>query len=229
MRAKLIEWRELYEGVRHFVFEAVGVERFVFTPGQFVSFHQEVDGIAITRPYSIVSAPDGNRFDLCLNRVEDGHLSPHLFAMQPGDSVEMSGPLGFFTLRHPDRGQVFVATGTGIAPFRSMLIDYLGKGGATQIHLLYGVRFESHLMYRDDFERLSREHTNFQFWPTLSRPDDGWTGRTGHVQRHLDEAIDGRDGIDVYICGLKLMVDDVRGILKGQGFDRKRIIYEKYD
>ena len=76
---------------------------------------------------------------------------------------------------------------------------------------------------------MARTHANFRFWPTLSRPERGWTGRTGHVQRHLSEAIGERRDVNVFLCGLKAMVDDVRSILKSSGFDRKRIIYEKYD
>ena len=74
----------------------------------------------------------------------------------------------------------------------------------------------------------------FRFWPTLSRPGEGWTGGTGHVQAHLAEALQTETGaarrdVDFYLCGLKQMVDDMRAILKGMGFDRKQILYEKYD
>ena len=62
-----------------------------------------------------------------------------------------------------------------------------------------------------------------------SRPEPSWIGRTGHVQQHLLEAVGDRRDMDVYVCGLKAMVDDVRAQLKGMGFDRKQIIYEKYD
>jgi len=215
--------------VRHFIFEAPEVKEFYFIPGQFVSFTEVLNGKTITRPYSIASPPGGNRFEICLNRLPEGLFSPHLFGMQPGNSVEMSAPLGFFVLRNPGIDSVFVATGTGVTPFRSILQAYLGQGDERQITLIFGVRYESHLMYRDDFEALARQHPNFHFWPTLSRPDASWTGRAGHVQMHLPEALGGRHDLDVYVCGLKLMVDDVRAMLKGLGFDRKQIIYEKYD
>jgi CDP-4-dehydro-6-deoxyglucose reductase len=65
--------------------------------------------------------------------------------------------------------------------------------------------------------------------PTLSRPTESWTGRSGHVQAHLQEAIGERRDVDVFLCGLKLMVDDVRNTLKEMGFDRKQILFEKYD
>jgi ferredoxin-NADP reductase len=229
MQAKLIKWVEITPGVRHFVFEAPQIGRLDFVPGQFVSLSGDVGGKIITRAYSIASAPsDGNRFELCLNRVGDGAFSPHLFDLAPGDTVEMQPPLGTFVLREPLRDSLMVATGTGIAPFRSMLITAL-QPSAPSLTLLFGVRHESHLLYRQEFEEMEREHPQFHFWPTLSQPEPGWKGRVGRVQAHLAEAIRERKDIDFYLCGLKPMVDDVRQILKGMGFDRKQIRYEKYD
>lgn len=215
--------------MRSFIFEAPEVKELYFIPGQFVSFTENLNGKPITRPYSIASAPGGNRFEICLDLVQEGIFSPHLFSMQPGHTIEMSAPLGYFVLRNPGKDCVFVATGTGVAPFRSILQAYLGQGDQRQIILIFGTRYERKLLYREDFEALQNEHPNFRFWPTLSRPGPSWTGRSGHVQAHLLEAIGERRDLDVYICGLKLMVDDVRALLKGLGFDRKQIIYEKYD
>jgi NAD(P)H-flavin reductase len=76
---------------------------------------------------------------------------------------------------------------------------------------------------------MTRQFPQLRFWPTLTQPGPDWGGRTGRVQAHLDEAIGGRRDIDIYLCGLQPMVDDVRQILKGMGFDRKQIRYEKYD
>lgn len=229
MKATLLESREIAPEVRHFVFEAPGVTQLHFKPGQFVSFNEMLGGKKITRAYSIASLPDGNQFELCLNLVHEGIFSPHLFAMKPGDSVEMTDPLGFFVVRNPAKEAVFVATGTGIAPFRSMAPDYLSHPQAKQLTLIFGARHERTIYYRDDFEALAQQHSNFRFLPTLSRAEPPWIGRTGHVQLHLLEVIGERRDLDVYICGLKAMVDDVRAILKGMGFDRKQIIFEKYD
>ena len=135
--------------------------------------------------------------------------------------------MGYFVLKQPRREAIFVATGTGITPFRSMLEALQNEPGP--ITLVFGVRHQSTLLYRSEFEALAHQHPHFRFWPTLSRPEPDWTGRTGHVQTHLLEAIGDRRDLDVYICGLKLMVDDVRAKLKALGFDRKQIVYEKYD
>jgi NAD(P)H-flavin reductase len=229
MKAELVSSYELAPQVHHFVFRVPDVEQLHFKAGQFVSFNELLQGKKITRPYSIASLPDGNRFELCLNLVQEGIFSPFLFEMKPGDSVEMSAPLGFFVVRNPTKEALFIATGTGIAPFRAMAPDYLSHPHAAQLTLLFGLRYENSIYYREEFEEFARGHSNFHFWPTLSRPDPAWTGRTGHVQVHLHEAIGERRDMDVYICGLKAMVDDVRAILKGLGFDRKQIIFEKYD
>jgi len=229
MRALVLEFHDIAPEVRHFVFQVPEVEQLHFKPGQFVSFSESLSGKKITRPYSIVSLPGGNRFELCLNLVHEGVFTPHLFSLQPGDSIEMSAPLGFFVVRDPTREAVFIGTGTGIAPFRAMAPDYLSHPHASQLTLLFGVRQEQNIYYRDDFEALARKHSNFRFWPALSRAASSWTGRSGHVQAHVLEAIGERRDLDVYICGLRAMVDDVRAILKGLGFDRKQIIFEKYD
>jgi CDP-4-dehydro-6-deoxyglucose reductase len=114
-----------------------------------------------------------------------------------------------------------------------MLLEHLP---ATRPHvtLLFGVRYETGLLYREEFERLASEYDSFRFLPTITRPTESWRGLTGRVQQHLDEALALRTPdeiftLDVYICGLKEMVDDVRKELKKRGFDRKQIIYEKYD
>lgn len=203
--------------------------RLEFTPGQFVSLTEEIGGKQVTRAYSIASAPDGATFELCLNEVKEGKFSPHLFAMKRGDTVTMNGPLGHFVPRSPLSDSIFVAVGTGIAPFRSMLRTPSLFAAGRDIHLIFGARHEHGLLYRPEFEQLAAAHANFRFTPAVTRPGEGWTGRTGRVQPLLLEAVGERRDLDVYVCGMKEMVDDVRRTLKEMGFDRKRIIYEKYD
>jgi ferredoxin-NADP reductase len=233
LKARLLGQRELAPQVHHFEFEVPGVETISFSPGQFISIIKEIEGKEITRAYSIASPRDGNRFALCLNRVPEGMLSPHLFSLQPGDTVDIQEPLGYFTFRHPGHRAVFVATGTGIAPFRSMLLDHLPRT-QPEVTLLFGARYPQGLLYQDEFLALTQQYPKFQFLPTVTRPDERWQGRTGRVMAHLDEALalrtpDELSTVDVYICGLREMVDDVRKELKARGFDRKQIIYEKYD
>jgi len=229
LQARLIESREIAPEIRHFVFDVPEVEQLPYVPGQFVSFSGVFSEKKITRAYSTASPPCGNRFELCLNRVEDGFFSPYLFDLKPGAMIDMKGPLGHFVLRHPPNDTIFVATGTGIAPFRAMLLGHLEANPDRQFTLVFGVRFERSLLYRAEFEQLTGHYPNFRFHPTLSRPDESWKGLTGHVQQHVLDTLGDRRDMDVYICGMKAMVDDMRARLKDLGLERRQIIFEKYD
>jgi ferredoxin-NADP reductase len=228
MKAILLETRDLAPGVRHFTFEAPEANQFTFVPGQFISFKHTFEDTEYTRAYSLASPPNGNRFDLCLNLVSDGVFSHYLFSLEPGAQLEFAPPLGFFTLRHRDCDALMIATGTGIAPFRSILQTSLDEITG-RVSLLFGTRYQESILYRNEWEDLCRRYSRFQFYATLTRPRAEWQGLTGRVQSHLDSLLGSRTDMDVYLCGLKEMVDDVRRILKQKGFDRKQIIYEKYD
>ena len=133
MKARLIEAREIAPNTRHFEFESPDWKA-AFVPGQFLSVTATIGEDEITRAYSIVSPPDGNRFALCANLVQDGHLSPLLFSLSPGYEIDFKGPYGAFILRRPVSDSIFVATGTGIAPFRSMLLAQLERSSRPAVH-----------------------------------------------------------------------------------------------
>lgn len=230
MTARLVESIELAPDIRQFTFEAVEAESLNFTPGQFASLGGKVGDKSITRAYSLAAPADGsNQFQICLNRVSDGMFSPHLFDLQPGDAVELKGILGTFGWRAPEMDSLLVATGTGIVPFRAMLAELLPQGTSRTITLLYGTRYEENILYREEFENFARAHNNFRFLPTLTRPGDGWNGLTGRVQPILLDLIGDRRDLQIYCCGLKEMVDSVRALAKEVGFDRRQLVYEKYD
>lgn len=228
-RARLIEWREIAPGVRHFLFELLGVDKIEFTPGQFVSLTDSVNGKPIKRAYSIASPPFGNnRFELCLNLVQGGAFTPHLFSLQPGTELDLQGPLGMFTQPEPHRETVLVTVGTGVAPYRSILQAFVKPGGPSYT-LLLGARYDSTILYREEFERMAQQHSNFRFLPTLTRPGSEWKGLTGRVQQHIQLALGDRRDLDIMLCGMRAMVEEMRLILKEMGFDRKQIRHEKYD
>jgi NAD(P)H-flavin reductase len=233
-RARLVAARELAPGTKHFEWGLSAGGAFDFRAGQFVSLHVERNGETLTRAYSIASAPRGNgRFDLCLNRVEGGYVSNWLCDLEPGAEIAFNGPHGFFFVEPPVASDlVFIATGTGIAPIRGILQNLFERrlDAGRKLWLLFGVRHPHTILYREEFERLATEHSNFHFVPTLSRAPADWPGARGYVQEHLRQRLGGRRDFIAYVCGLKAMVDDVRRILKAEfGLDRRRIRYEKYD
>ena len=246
--ARLLRSVPLSEFTKHIEFEVQGVPRFGFVAGQWLSVKAMTpEGEEITRAYSIASAPSEHaRFAFCLNRVQDGYMSNYLCALGEGAEISFQGPFGDFVLRPPLRDTLMIATGTGIAPFRSMLHGLsesghegegtAGRAGApvaplqqAQFWLLFGSRHEQDICYREEFERLAAEHSNFHFMPTLSRGGPEWQGLRGYVQEHVKEVVVDRRDMQAYICGLDKMVSANRELLKSLGWDRKSIRYEKYD
>jgi ferredoxin-NADP reductase len=218
---------------KHLEFAVEEVPRFDFAAGQFVSMKEPYDGREITRAYSIASPPRGNNtFDLCLNRVPEGFFSNFLCDLPEGEKVKFHGPHGYFVLKNPVRDSLFIGTGTGIAPLRGML-QWLfadpARHQGREFWLVFGVRYEADLYYNQEFLQLAREHPNFHYLPTLSRENPGWAGARGYVQEHVRRLAQGRTGMDAYICGLKDMVLANRDLLKELGWDRKSILYERFD
>jgi ferredoxin-NADP reductase len=224
----------LSDQTKHLEFEVTTVPRFGFVAGQWLSFKtHKPDGEEITRAYSIASSPgENNQLALCLNRVQDGFMSNFLCDMQEGQEISCQGPFGDFILRPPLRDTLFVATGTGIAPFRSMLHWLLADPARhqdKQLSLLFGNRTEKDIYYHEEFLELDAHHANFHYLPTLSRGAPEWQGLRGYVQEHVPAIVQGRVDMHAYICGLDKMVKANRELLKGQSWDRKAILYEKYD
>ena len=185
----------------HFEFVIDGLESFSFAPGQFVSAvaHDE-NGKQQTRAYSIASAARENRFELCVNRVENGFFSNHLADLPDlpvGGSVQLHGPHGHFVLQEPITDSIFVATGTGIAPMRAYAQWLFPENGEDRsqgkdIWLVYGTRYETDMYYHQEFEALAARKPNFHYLATLSRAQDSWTGLRGYVQDHVARIVEER-------------------------------------
>jgi len=178
----------------HFEFALDQLDSFPFASGQFISaVATDPAGKQQTRAYSIASAARGNRFDLCVNRVEGGFFSNHLAdltELEPGGTIQIHGPHGHFVLKEPVTDSILIATGTGIAPMRGYLQWLFPEGGpdrshGRQIWLVYGTRYESDIYYQAEFEALRSRHANFHYLPTLSRAQESWTGLRGYVQEHV--------------------------------------------
>jgi ferredoxin-NADP reductase len=224
----------LSEFTKHLEFEVKGTDYVGFVPGQWLSVKTDTpEGEEMTRAYSIASPPTENgRFAFCLNRVQDGFMSNYLCNLEEGAEITFQGPFGNFILHPPPLDSVFIATGTGVAPFRSMLQWILAEADrhlGRQLWLLFGARREQDLYYHAEFDQLAANHDNFHFLPTLSRAGEEWKGLRGYVQQHLGEIVGMRTDMHAYICGLAKMVKANRELLKTLGWDRTAIRYERYD
>jgi len=231
--ARVVSARTLSSTVRELCF-AAGPE-FTFVPGQWISLRiPQPGGEEIGRSYSIASPPRGDgTFEIAVTRVEGGPASNQLHHVEVGTEYRMSVAQGFFTLAPVERPVLMVATGTGVAPLRSMLLaaDARGELSRQPFVLLFGGRTEGDRLYCDDFAALAARHATFVYDAALSRPSDAWTGSKGYVQLHVPSHVR-RLGVpcDVYVCGVSRMVRDVRTVLKEQlGLTREHIHTERYD
>jgi ferredoxin-NADP reductase len=185
----------------HFEFVLEELESFPFSAGQFVSaVAEDANGKQQTRAYSIASAANGNRLDLCVNRVEGGFFSNHLADLPDlpiGGKIRIHGPHGHFILQSPITDSILVATGTGIAPMRGYTHWLFPENGpdrsdGKEIWLVYGTRYDTDIYYREEFEALARRKPNFHYLATLSRAQDSWTGLRGYVQDHVAKIVEER-------------------------------------
>jgi ferredoxin-NADP reductase len=237
--AKLTRATNLSRQTRHLEFHVTGVEHFDFQAGQFISVEERrMDGREMTRAYSIASPPRGDsRFELCLNRVGEGFMSNFLCDLDEGQEIIWHGPHGLFTLQQPVQDSIFMCTGTGIAPIRSMLQYLFAEASRNRGHefwLFFGTRHETDLYYAEEFRRLEREYQNFHYIVTLSRPSESWQGHRGYVQDHVRALLDshpdhGAQSMHAYVCGQREMVNANRKLLEEFGWDHKNIFYERYD
>ncbi len=231
---KLTGRRPLSSEVFHLTLERVDNELVAFDPGQYVCLSTDFNGAAARGCYSVASAPRADGFDLCVRVTEAaGALGRFLAECELGRLFLSDPPAGNFLLRDPIRPSVFAVHGTGISPVRSMLQHVLADGEhavrGPSLTLLQGARMSEDLLYRNEFEEFEQRHQRFRFRPVLSQAEATWSGRTGHIQQHLFEALGEKsDGVDVYLCGCREMVGEISESLLAHGFDEDAVIHEKY-
>lgn len=231
------QWSPRYQSLR---LELVEPHRIEFTAGQYIML--KVSGLVGVRQYSITSAPSMDHgIELLADVVPGGKGSMYLAGLKPGDTVEFMAPAGAFSVKDEEQ-LLFVATGSGIAPVRSMILDLLvDKQDKRQMWLQWGMRYPEDIFWFDNFARMAEEYENFSFDVVLSKPPENWELCSGRVtdclQRHYVEE-EGPDigqertlnfaKIGVYVCGSKQMIDDVKGWLTKQGVATERIHHERF-
>jgi ferredoxin-NADP reductase len=235
-KATLVSSRDITPRVKELIFERQDGP-FTFQSGQWASLVLPLNdekGRPLRRSYSIASVPhaDSSRFELVVTKVDGGVGSTWLHDAQVGTELEVKAPQGLF-LRPAEVGpSLFIATGTGVAPFRGMLNDALAAARGEPLWILFGVRSLADAMYKTEFEALAAKHPRVGFELTMSRPDAGWTGRVGYVQKHVLELwqqLSAHGAPHAYICGVKKMLLEVRDVLKSNGVERQQLHLESYD
>ncbi len=198
-----------------------------FLSGQTFSLHV---GEALNRSMSISSPPsDPSHVLMCQDITPMGPGSKWTLAHNVGDIATFMAPLGIFILdKNSARKKVLVATGTGIAPYRSMLLDYFEHAGKQEITLYWGLRHEEDIYWKEEFEALAVAHANFHFVLTLSQPTEAWQGARGRVTDHVTQEENNHTESEFYLCGSKAMIRDVEAQLAQKEVPKKQIYKELY-
>jgi len=232
---------ETYNTKRFFI-RVNELESFDFKAGQFVTLdlpiHEKPN--RRWRSYSIASWPDGtNVFELLIVLLEGGAGSTYLFQnAEVGMELSFRGAQGVFVLPEIiDKDLFFICTGTGIAPFRSMLnYMHLNQIAHKNIYLIFGCRTQKDLLYYEEMDELTNKVSDLHFMPTLSR--EGWNRSTGYVHSLYEEickknnaaceTLENLYPAAFYLCGWKAMIDDARKKIVELGYDKKDIHFELY-
>ena len=220
-----------------------GDEFFQFEPGQFATIGLAIENKIIKRAYSVANKTPSNELELFISKVENGTLTKKIFNLKKNDKVWLSKRItGFFTLKHiHETNLLFIATGTGICPYISMLRTYKSLGTDRKVVLIHGVRYSGDFGYYEELSKTQHLRKNFFFFPTVSRPGKDWKGIKGRVQdvfelgsfKKIWDEISPKDTA-VMLCGNPQMIEDLILRLEPLGFNKHtrnkkgNLHFEKY-
>jgi ferredoxin-NADP reductase len=224
--------------VKHFIFSADLAPAFDYLPGQFITIHFDHEDKSLRRSYSIANEPKkDNKIEFAAGYFEGGPGTNLLFNLKVGDQITISGPYGRLILKDeiPKPGRlIFVATSTGITPFRAMLghlATRLENNPDLQIVILQGVQKKAEILYADEFRAFAEKYPQVSFRACLSREqaDNLQEDESiGYVQHLFPELNLNQTQDIVYLCGNPGMIDNAFDYLKEQNFAVQQIIREKY-
>jgi ferredoxin-NADP reductase len=225
-RARIARILEHNADTRSLFLAILDASRPRFVPGQFISVSLPLAGETRVRPYTIASSPEDEEFEICFNQVPGGVGVQYLFERKVGDVLEFTGPFGAFTMeRAPDRDCAFVAEGTAIAPIRPMIRRALAAGQHPPISLLYAARDREHLLYSDEIARWAG--AGVKFTSLIAPPGEVYDRLFAEVDRRWVAADSDRNRL-LYVCGVGNGVLKIRDLLRGAGYERRTVRYERW-
>lgn len=183
-----------------------------FEAGQYINLFVEIDGVRTSRPYSISSSPKQRGYlEITVARIATGFVSDYfLDKVKVGDIFEANGPAGVFHFNpvfHKKRS-VFLAGGSGITPFMSMITEALESGAERDMTLIYGARTKEAAIFDDELSAFSKAYENFHYHLVLSEAPEGYEGRRGFIDENCIRELAGNvDDCSFYLCGPQVMTD----------------------
>lgn len=235
--AKIVDIIKETHNIRRFFLKFEELDKYDFIAGQYVKIEFPIPSKKNYRQYSIASNPNGtNIMELLIVLDPNGLATNYLFNQADiGTTLKVSKNMGNFIIKDTNFKEfVFISTGTGLAPLRSMYLDLLKREDFnSKITVIFGTRYMKDMIYLDEFQELSKD-PRFKFIPILSREiSQDWKGQKGYVHNiykelYLQNNTHSDDTI-FYICGWKDMVTETRHNLLSMGFERKLVNFERYN
>ena len=222
-KGKVIKVADEAQDIRRFWIEVPELAAFQFSPGQYVTLdlpiHEEVH--MRHRHYSIASWPNNtNVFELVIAMRGNGAGTPYFFQrVGVGTDIVLHGPLGTFMLKEPLEKDLFlICTGTGIAPFRSMVNHIFNQGiRHKNIYLIFGGRTKAGLLYYEELTKLQEKASGFHYIPTLSQ--EHWEGKMGRVHPIYEALCKERQPAIFFLAGFREMVEDAKRNIAAMGYE----------
>ena len=233
---RLSRWEEIAPGLA-----IVGVQStdqpFPFEAGQYATLGLlGPEGKLVQRPMSVSSSSDRlDEYEFFIRLVEGGAFTTLLWERKVGDAINIKGPKGRFLLQDDERRCLFVASGTGLAPFMSMIETLRDRGQTRQIALIHGASYDHDLAWREHLTAL--EETGefpLRYVATISRPQasPSWNGCTGRVETILESQLEAHDldasNATLYLCGNPEMISAVEETALARGFPPEQVRKELY-
>jgi len=200
---------------------------FSFKAGQFILVALEN---SLFRAYSIASSPKQLPFwEILIDITPNGPGCKYLKNLKPGDEIQTSTPKGIFALEEDGASNLVMgATGCGLASIKPIVESILEQG--KNIHFFWGLRHEGDVFDRAFLETWKKISPGFQYEIILSKPENGWVGKTGHINSHMVEHIKSLppELTSVYLCGNNEMIAEVKLKLSEINFPQERIYFERH-
>ena len=204
----------------------------LFRAGQYFSIFVHSNGVATSRPYTISSSPGKPHLDITVRHKEGGFVSPYLLSkVKKGDVLESTGPHGTFyyePLMDSDH-LVFLAGGSGVTPFMSIIRETVEQKLPLHIHLLYGSRSPDDIIFGDELKQIATTHPDIKVGFVISESLEGWSGLCGLLDAKTILSVVGPvEGKTFYICGPAPMHGLCENALESLGVPHRRIKKEAY-
>ena len=234
-KARVVAMSDLTHDIKFIRFELIDPETIAFVPGQYIQLETPAYSRSpepVYRAYSLASAPqDPRHVELLIRLVPNGICTTWVFEhLKEGDEVTLNGPYGDFRLQETDAEMVFIAGGSGMAPFRSILLDMEHRQDARRCRYFFGAVRQRDMFYLDEMAHFQQALADFEFVPALSAPEEGqaWDGETGLITEVVGRHYPDCSGVEAYLCGSPGMIDACIGVLTERGLTDDRIHYDKF-